>query len=185
MSAKVLKRTTKKAPNRATAITPPGRSKPLGLLRPRTADAVQAEDLFGEDRAAAETAPKSRPNSVTIGISELRSASGANLALAQPLRPRGPHLVLVHRVEHAGAQDAAVEADEEEGEGHPGQDEVVAPFDTVLPVPDVAAGGEEFSLEGQVEEEDRASQKTGIETPVRAKTVSEPVVRRPACTAER
>ena len=71
------------------------------------------------------TAAKSRPKSVTIGISDVRSTCFTeDPARREALRLGGAHVVLVDRVEDVPAQHAAVEADEEHGQDEPRQDQV-------------------------------------------------------------
>ncbi len=79
----------------------------------------------------------------------------AHLTLGQPLGPRGAHVVLVHRVEHVGAQHSAVEPDEEHGQREPRQDQVIRPLQRVLGQRHIAAGREQLDLEAEEVQQNR------------------------------
>ena len=115
------------------------------------AHALQVEDRLGEDRAAAEHGAEVQPPQRDDRDHRVaQDVPDHDLALREPLGPRGAHVVLVDRVEHVRAQHARVEADEQDRQRRPRQDQVVEPVDRVLGELDVAAVGEPAELEAQV-----------------------------------
>src|SRR6476469_4177625 len=122
-------------------------------------DAVEAEDAFDQDRAADQGAEVEAEDGDDRDQRVAHHVAAHHPALAEALGPRGAHVVLVHHVEHARAQHPAVEADVEDRQRGPGQDQVFHPFERAFGEFDVAPGGEDFGLVGEVAEEDRAEQE--------------------------
>ena len=79
------------------------------------------------------SAPKSRPKSETIEISEQRSAwRSEDPPFGEALGPRGAHVVLVQGVDQLGAQHARVDARVEGRQREPREEQVQRPLPRVL-----------------------------------------------------
>ena len=90
-----------------------GRSRLFDRFGRVQADPVEVEDVFGEDRAAADQRAEVEPEEGDDRDQRVAEhVADPHLPLAQTLGAGGADVVLVHRVEHVGAQHAAVEADE-------------------------------------------------------------------------
>ena len=165
MSTRALKKTMKKAPKRVTPISG-GRSRISIDFGGVLADALQAVEGFGEDRAAADQGAEVEAEERHDRDQRVaQDVAGAHLALGQALGLRRAHVVLVHRVEHVRAQHAAVEADVEDRQGDPGEDQVGRPFERFFGQPDVFVRREYFDLERQVDEEEPGQPEDGHRDP--------------------
>ena len=119
-------------------------------------DSVQVVHRFGEDRAAADHLPEVEPEQRDNRNHRVaKHVADADLTLGEPLGPSGADVVLVHRVEHVGAQHSAVEPDEEHSQREPRQDQVVCPTHRILRQWHVAARREQLDLEGEEVQQNR------------------------------